>query len=52
AHWRRHWPLLVCYRLVILAWWRCSVTMISAPCRFISTSKLAPIAARTARSPR
>ena len=36
----------------VLAWWRCSVTMISAPCRFISTSKLAPIAARTARSPR
>ena len=30
--------------VVILAWWRCSVTMISAPCRFISTSKLAPIA--------
>ncbi len=20
----QHWPLLVCYRLVILAWWRCS----------------------------
>lgn len=44
--------LLVCCRLVILAWWRCSVTMISVPCRFISTSKLAPIAARTVRSPR
>lgn len=33
--------LPACCRLVILAWWRCSVTMISAPCRFISTSKLA-----------
>ena len=38
-------------RLVILVWWHCSVTMISAPCRFISTSKLALTAARTARSP-
>ncbi|STF43748.1 thiamine ABC transport system, permease protein [Escherichia coli] len=37
------WPLLVCCRLVILAWWHCSVTMISVPCRFISTSKLVPI---------